>query len=67
MLSHAWGSRFDRLYTSLEVSDHIQDIEEPPTIDRGGNALARSEAKKDLPLLKIHLALSRRALRAVSV
>jgi putative membrane protein len=67
MLSHAWGVRFDRMYATLEVADHHQDIDETSDeIERGWNAAVVGEAKKDLPVLKLHLALSRRAQLSVS-
>ena len=60
------GSAFDKAYTSLEVADHKQDIEETSfEISHGSNPAVVAGAKKDLPMLKTHLKLSRAALAAV--
>jgi putative membrane protein len=58
------GSAFDRAYTSLEVKDHQQDIEE--TIfeaQHGGDPSLMQSAKNELPVLRTHLALSIKAAR----
>jgi putative membrane protein len=60
------GKTFDQWYTSLEVYDHTQDIQETADeIKDGSNAAVISDAKEDLPVLKMHLKLSKAALRAV--
>jgi putative membrane protein len=60
------GSTFDQWYTSLEVYDHVQDIQETADeIKDGSNADVISDAKQDLPVLKMHLKLAKAALRAV--
>ncbi|MFL5887333.1 MAG: DUF4142 domain-containing protein, partial [Thermoleophilaceae bacterium] len=60
------GSAFDKAYTSLEVADHKQDIEETSfEISHGSNPAVVAGAKKDLPMLKTHLKLSKAALAAV--
>jgi putative membrane protein len=65
-VSKVSGSTFDRWYTSLEVYDHVQDIQETSDeIKDGSNAAVVSDAKQDLPMLKMHLKLSKAALRAV--
>jgi putative membrane protein len=65
-LAKVSGSTFDRWYTSLEVYDHVQDIQETTDeIQDGTNAAVVSDAKQDLPMLKMHLKLSKAALKAV--
>ncbi len=65
--SRAWGAEFDRMYTKLGVSDHNQDIEETSDeITRGWNAAVKAAARQDLPMLKLHLALSEHAKSVVS-
>jgi putative membrane protein len=60
------GATFDRWYTSLEVYDHVQDIQETTDEVRDGtNAAVVANAKQDLPMLKMHLKLSKAALKAV--
>jgi putative membrane protein len=60
------GAAFDKLYASLEVADHKQDIDEATAErDMGSNASVRKSAAKELPVLTKHLQLSRAALRAV--
>jgi putative membrane protein len=59
------GNAFDHWYSSLEVFDHIQDIQESSDEAKDGcNAEVRHEAKTDIPMLRMHLALSRAALAA---
>jgi putative membrane protein len=56
---------FDVQYTSLEVKDHQQDIQETGFEAREGQQWEfRQEARKDLPMLNMHLRLSKRALAA---
>jgi putative membrane protein len=65
-LAKVSGTTFDQWYTSLEVYDHVQDIQETTDeIQDGTNASVVSDAKQDLPMLKMHLKLSKAALRAV--
>ncbi|HYZ80011.1 MAG TPA: DUF4142 domain-containing protein [Solirubrobacteraceae bacterium] len=60
------GTTFDQWYTSLEVYDHVQDIQETSDeIKDGSNAAVVSNAKQDMPVLKMHLKLAKAALRAV--
>ena len=64
-VSSASGSAFDKAYSSLEVMDHEQDISDTTDeIRSGSDAAVRAEARKDLPILKTHLALSRKAVKA---
>jgi putative membrane protein len=61
------GKAFNRWYSSLEVLDHLQDIDETGTeITNGTNSQIRDDAKTELPMLKTHLRLSRAALAASS-
>jgi putative membrane protein len=54
---------FDVQYASLEVKDHQQDIEETGFEARKGELWqVRQEARKDLPMLNMHLRLSKQAL-----
>src|SRR5436305_2598608 len=47
------GSAFDRWYSSLEVKDHQQDIQETSDeVAKGTNPDVRKDAKQDLPGLK---------------
>jgi putative membrane protein len=60
------GTDFDRWYTSLEVADHKQDISEASgEMHNGKQAHVRLSARKEIPILKHHLALSKAALKAV--
>ena len=60
------GAAFDQWYTSLEVADHKQDIDETKNeLAVGLNASVRKEARTDLPVLRQHLKLSRAAAKAV--
>jgi putative membrane protein len=62
-LAHRYGADFNRAYASLEVADHTQDIlETKEEIQRGYNDQIKGLAKDDLPMLKMHLGLSTRAL-----
>jgi predicted outer membrane protein len=56
------GKAFDLNYSSLEVRDHQQDIQE--TSDEVGMGCDReivSDAKQEIPMLKLHLELSKQA------
>ena len=53
------GRRFNRWYTSLEVDDHKQDIEEAADEAANGlNPAVKADAAKEIPTLRHHLALS---------
>gem|GEM_PF-3996755 len=57
------GAAFDHWYSYLEVKDHQQDIEETTfEVGHGGNGEIVQSARKELPMLRMHLALSKRAL-----
>jgi putative membrane protein len=59
------GAAFDHWYSSLETSDHVQDIEDTTGVVKDGqNAQVISGARKELPMLRQHLTLSRQALTA---
>ena len=63
MVSSLPTGAFERWYSSLEVYDHVQDVQEAQSeVSEGTNPDVRHEAAKDLPTLKMHLRLSRRAL-----
>src|SRR4051812_9138581 len=54
--------QFDSEYASLEVKDHNQDIEETGMEARKGQtAQIKKLARQDLPMLQMHLKMSRRA------
>jgi putative membrane protein len=56
------GSAFDRAYTTLEVKDHEQDIEESTfEVVHGADPSIKNDARKELPMLRTHLRLSRAA------
>jgi putative membrane protein len=58
------GAAFDRQYASLEVQDHKQDIQETGfEAAKGSDPTVVALARSDLPVLRRHLALSRRVLR----
>jgi putative membrane protein len=60
------GKAFNTLYSSLEVYDHLQDIQETSDeISNGTNSQIRDDAKTELPMLKMHLRLARHAFAAV--
>jgi putative membrane protein len=59
------GKGFDRWYSSLEVFDHRQDIDETSDeIKDGSNKAVADDAKQDLPVLREHLKLAEAAVRA---
>jgi putative membrane protein len=65
MVATLKGKAFDHWYSSLEVYDHLQDIDETATeIANGTNSQIRGDAKTELPMLKTHLRLARAALAA---
>jgi putative membrane protein len=56
------GSSFDKAYTSLEVLDHMQDIKDAKSeIANGTNKAVIANAKEELPMLREHLALAKKA------
>jgi|tagenome__1003787_1003787.scaffolds.fasta_scaffold20563727_2 putative membrane protein len=65
MLRALPGTQFSAEYTSLEVNDHIQDIEETGMeAGKGQTTQIKQLARKDLPMLRVHLTMSRRAAHA---
>src|SRR5581483_8212822 len=65
MVSQLNGASFDYNYSKLELYDHSQDIEESKAEARDGtNTLVRALAQKELPMLTMHLKLSRQAYNA---
>jgi putative membrane protein len=65
VVAAAKGKAFNVLYSSLEVYDHLQDIDETSSeISEGTNSQIRDDARTELPMLKKHLRLARAALRA---
>lgn len=59
------GNAFDRWYSSLEVKDHIQDIQEAKDEeDQGCNDDVQALAEDDIPVLEKHLHLAEAALTA---
>jgi putative membrane protein len=61
------GKAFNRWYSSLEVYDHVQDIDETSTeVSNGTNSKVRDDARTELPMLRQHLKMSRAALAASS-
>jgi predicted outer membrane protein len=58
---------FNHWYSSLEVFDHIQDIAEAQDeVTDGGLRSVRSNAKDEIPVLRLHLHLAQQALKANS-
>jgi putative membrane protein len=65
LVSNLSGEQFDYWYSTLEVYDHSQDLEETHMETASGtNAMVRNEARKDIPMLTMHLHLSKRAVAA---
>jgi putative membrane protein len=65
MVSQLNGQSFDYNYSKLELYDHSQDIEEAKSeASDGTNKLVRQLAEKELPTLRAHLSLSKRAYHA---
>ena len=66
VVAAAKGKAFNVLYSSLEVYDHLQDIDETSSeISEGTNPQIRDDAKTELPMLRKHLKLAREAFSAV--
>jgi putative membrane protein len=56
------GTPFDQWYSDLEIRDHEQDITEAKDeVDKGCNPKVRQNARNELPTLRTHLALARKA------
>jgi putative membrane protein len=56
------GAAFDKAYATLEVRDHTEDIQNATEeATKGQTASVRASARKELPMLRAHLALSRAA------
>jgi putative membrane protein len=65
VVSTLHGRQFDQWYSSLEVFDHVQDIQEATDeVQDGTNSEVVDSAKTEIPMLKTHLALARAALKA---
>ncbi|MGN6869297.1 MAG: DUF4142 domain-containing protein [Solirubrobacteraceae bacterium] len=63
VVAAAKGKAFNVLYSSLEVYDHLQDIDETSSeISEGTNSQVRDDARTELPMLRKHLRLARAAL-----
>jgi predicted outer membrane protein len=59
------GTQYDQAYTSLEVQDHMMDIEDTNLeLAAGKSTAAIAAAKKELKMLKVHLMLSQKAWHA---
>ena len=64
-LSQHTGQQFDYEFSSIEVKDHQQDIDEAQTeVDCGVIPAIKNDAKDELPMLRKHLELSQPALAA---
>jgi putative membrane protein len=64
MVAGLSGKDFDKALSSLEVADHIQDIQDAQEeASSGTNVQIRALARKDLPTLKKHLSMARTALK----
>jgi putative membrane protein len=56
---------FDHRYSELETLDHVQDIQEGKAeVQKGTNRSIRRLANSNLPVLRMHLKLSRELLQA---
>jgi predicted outer membrane protein len=56
------GAAFDTAYATLEVKDHIEDIQNTTEeMTKGQTPAVRAAARKELPMLRAHLVLSRAA------
>ena len=67
MVASLRGKAFNHWYSSLEVLDHVQDIQEASDeVKDGTNSDVRDSARTEIPTLRQHLALARAALKASS-
>jgi predicted outer membrane protein len=67
IVSKLRGKSFDQWYSSLEVFDHIQDIQlATAEATEGCSKAFRENARNELPMLHLHLRLAREALKASS-
>jgi putative membrane protein len=58
------GTAFDKAYVQLEVKDHIEDIQNTTEeSSKGQTPAVRQAARKELPMLRVHLALAQTAAR----
>ena len=65
MVASLRGKAFNHWYSSLEVYDHVQDIQEASDeVKDGTNSEVRDSARMEIPTLRLHLALARAALGA---
>jgi putative membrane protein len=65
MLSELDGAAFDHKYAYLEVLDHKQDLfEAKQEVENGSNRQVVASAREEIPMLRKHLTLARRALKA---
>ena len=65
MVASLHGAAYNHWYASLEVYDHVQDIQETTDeINDGTNSKIRDDARTELPMLQLHLKLARAALAA---
>jgi predicted outer membrane protein len=65
MVAALKGKAFDRWYASLEVFDHLQDINETSSeVSDGSNSQIRGDARTGLPMLRTHLRMARAAFAA---
>jgi putative membrane protein len=65
IVSQLRGATFNHWYSSLEVYDHVQDIQEASDeVSDGSNSSVIDNARMDLPILRQHLHLARLALAA---
>jgi putative membrane protein len=63
-ISEMWGREFNHDYSEIEVKDHVQDIDEAKDeVKLGCNWDVRADAKKEIPVLQMHLALAQNALK----
>ena len=66
ILSRLNGHAFNHWYASLESYDHVQDISETTDeVNNGKLASVRKDARQELPMLYMHLKLSRQTLAKV--
>jgi putative membrane protein len=56
------GAAFDKAYATLEVKDHVEDIQNTTEeLSKGQTSAVRASARTELPMLRAHLALARAA------